>query len=70
MKPAEIREKNDADLKKIVGDLENELFFLRVKKVTGQLEKTSNLRVLRKDLARAKTMLRQREIAESKGTKL
>lgn len=62
MKPAEIKAKTDADLKKMVGDLENELFILRVKKVTGQLEKTGNLRMLRKDLARAKTVIREREL--------
>lgn len=67
MKPAEFTAKTEADLKKTIQDLENELFVLRVKKVTGQLEKTSNLRLLRKDLARAKTILRQREIAGSKG---
>lgn len=67
MKPADIKAKNEADLKKMVQDLENELFVLRVKKVTGQLEKLSNLRLLRKDLARVKTILRQRELAASKG---
>lgn len=67
MKPADIKAKNDADLKKLVGDLENELFILRVKKVTGQLEKTGNLRILRKNLARAKTVIRERELAQVKG---
>lgn len=67
MKPADIKSKNDVDLKKMVGDLENELFILRIKKVTGQLEKTGNLRILRKDLARAKTVIRERELAQVKG---
>lgn len=66
MKQAEIKAKNDADLKKMVDDLENELFILRVKKATGQLEKTSNLRMLRKDLARAKTAVREREISKQR----
>lgn len=70
MKPVDIKAKSDTDLKKMVHDLENELFITRVKKATGQLEKTSIHRTLRKDLARAKTVLRQREIAESKGTKI
>lgn len=70
MKPVDIKAKSQTDLNKMVQDLENELFIMRVKKATGQLEKTSNLRVLRKDLARAKTVLRQRELAESKGTKI
>lgn len=67
MKHADIKSKNDADLQKMVQDLENELFVLRVKKVTGQLENISNLRLLRKDLARVKTALRQRELAQVKG---
>jgi large subunit ribosomal protein L29 len=67
VKHVDVKGKTDADLNKMVQDLENELFVLRVKKVTGQLEKTSNLRLLRKDLARAKTALRQRELAQVKG---
>ena len=67
MKPADITAKTEADLKKMIQDLENELFVLRVKKATGQLEKTSNLRLLRKDLARVRTVIRQRELAGSKG---
>lgn len=63
MKQAEIKAKTDADLKKMIADLDNELFILRVKKATGQLEKTSKLRMLRKDLARAKTAVREREIS-------
>lgn len=67
MKPADIKAKNDVDLKKMVGDLENELFLLRLKKASGQLEKTGNLRFIRKDLARAKTVIRERELAQVKG---
>jgi large subunit ribosomal protein L29 len=46
----------------MVNDLQDELFILRVRKTTGQLEKPAVLKTLRKDLARAKTVLRQREM--------
>ncbi|PIR21143.1 MAG: 50S ribosomal protein L29 [Deltaproteobacteria bacterium CG11_big_fil_rev_8_21_14_0_20_47_16] len=64
MKPADVRAKNEADLEKMINDLQDELFILRVKKVTGQLEKTANLRTLRRDLARAKTVLRERSLGK------
>jgi len=64
VKPADIRSKSDSDLNKMVNDLQDELFILRVKKVTGQLEKTANLRTLRRDLARAKTVLRERSLGK------
>jgi len=64
VKPADVRAKNEADLEKMINDLQDELFILRVKKVTGQLEKTANLRTLRRDLARAKTVLRERSLGK------
>ena len=41
-------------------DLRRELFNLRLQKATAQLEKTSRLRVLRKDIARVETAISQR----------
>lgn len=64
MKPADVRSKSEADLNKMVSDLQDELFILRVRKVTGQLEKTGNLRMLRRDLARIKTVLRERSLGK------
>ncbi len=43
-------------------DLEEDLFTLRMQKGAGQLDDTSKLRQARKDLARAKTVLREHEL--------
>lgn len=68
MKPSEIREKSEADLKKMQQDLQEELFRVRIKKVTGQLEKLSSLKAIRHDLARVQTILRERTQTQAKGS--
>jgi large subunit ribosomal protein L29 len=40
--------------------LRSELFTARIRKETGQLENTARLRLLRRDIARAETILRER----------
>ncbi len=52
MKAKEMRERNDADLVELSRQLERELFGHRMKNQTGQLDDTSQLRKVRKDLAR------------------
>jgi large subunit ribosomal protein L29 len=58
-----LRDLNDADLRTRLADTKQELFNLRFRHVTGQLENSSRLGELRKDIARINTVLRQREIA-------
>ena len=41
-------------------DLKDELFNLRLQKTTGQLENTARIRLVRRDIARAKTFLHTR----------
>ncbi len=41
-------------------DLRGELFNAKVKRATGQLENTAKLRLLRRDIARVETVLRER----------
>lgn len=60
MTPSELREKTGAELKKLVYGLKEELFRLKIKKVTGQLEKTHRLREIRRDLARIETLGREK----------
>ena len=43
-------------------DLKEQLFNLRFQLATGQLENTANLKTVRKNIARVKTVLRQQEI--------
>jgi large subunit ribosomal protein L29 len=42
------------------GDLRGELFNAQVKRATGQLENTAKLKLLRRDIARVETVLRER----------
>ena len=59
----ELRELTDADLVERLTETKHELFNLRFQHVTGQLDNTSRLNHLRKDVARMNTLLREREIA-------
>ncbi|MBP1849762.1 large subunit ribosomal protein L29 [Rhizobium halophytocola] len=52
-------------LKEKLGDLKKEQFNLRFQKATGQLEKSSRIDEVRKDIARVKTIARQKA-AEAK----
>ena len=52
----------DTDLK----DKKSELFNLRFQLATGQLQNTAAIRECKKDIARVKTIIRQRELAEKK----
>lgn len=63
MKPTEIREKSDAELKELAAATREELFRLRMKLHTGQLEKPTQLKQVRKDIARIETILRERELS-------
>jgi large subunit ribosomal protein L29 len=60
MKIGEIRELGVEDLRVREKDLDDQLFRLRIQKSMGQLEAPTKLRTLRRDLARVKTILRER----------
>jgi len=61
MKVEEIRELTVDDLRGREKDLDDQLFRLRIQKSMGQLEAPAKVRGLRRDLARIKTILRERE---------
>ena len=61
MKAGEIRELTVDDLRARVKDLEDQTFRLRIQKSMGQLEAPAKVRELRRDLARIKTILREKE---------
>jgi large subunit ribosomal protein L29 len=61
MKVAELREMNVDELHSREKELDDQLFRLRIQKSMGQLEAPAKVRVLRKDLARIKTILRQKQ---------
>jgi large subunit ribosomal protein L29 len=62
MQISEVRELNDTELGKELGDQERALMNLRFRKATMQLTNTNELGVTRKTIARIKTVLRERAI--------
>jgi large subunit ribosomal protein L29 len=60
MKAAEFRELTVDDLRAREKELDDQLFRLRIQKSMGQLEAPAKMVVMRRDLARIKTVLRER----------
>ena len=63
MKASELNAMNKEQLEAKVKELKSELFGLRFQRATGQLQNTMRLGEVRKDIARCKTILRQKEEA-------
>jgi large subunit ribosomal protein L29 len=66
-KPSELREMNDEQLAAELAQTRQELFRLRFQAATEKLDAPSNLKKLRREVARIKTIQRERELAA--GTK-
>ena len=64
MKVKEIRELSTEEINQKLFEAKQELFNLRFQQATGSLEKPSRINELRKLVARMKTILRERELAE------
>ncbi|MDD7447610.1 MAG: 50S ribosomal protein L29 [Clostridiales bacterium] len=62
MKASEMRQMDNAALEAKVKELKSELFNLRFQLATGQLENTMAIQNVRRDIARAKTLIRQNEL--------
>lgn len=60
MKTEELRKKNEKELQTTLVDLLREQFNLRMQNVTGQLAQNHRMQVVRRDIARAKTILHQK----------
>jgi large subunit ribosomal protein L29 len=69
MKAAELRELNDAELANRMREFREELFNLRFQNATGQLDNSTRVGEVRKDIARCETLLREREIAAHEALK-
>lgn len=63
MKNKEIRELSPAEIESNLRTTREQLVQLRLRKQTGQVEKTHELRSLRKEIARLETILRQKKVA-------
>ena len=68
MKPDKIRNQTDVELKHQERELADQLFKLKFQMNMGQTESLKKIRGLRKDIARVKTILRERETAAQAGT--
>ena len=67
MKLEKIREMSEVELNAEVKKLKNELFNLRFQHVTGQLENPMKMRDVKKNIARVKTILREKELKWTEG---
>ena len=65
MKTTELRKKDVDGLKTEVKALQKAHFGLRMQKATQQLNNTTTLRITRRDIARAKTILAEKQAAEA-----
>ncbi len=63
MKAEKLRELSVEELEKQENELKAELFNLRFQAVTGQISNPARINACKKDIARIKTILRQREMA-------
>jgi large subunit ribosomal protein L29 len=68
MRAEEIRDLSDADIRARVGEMEEERFRLKFRSATETLEDPLRLRTIRRDIARLKTIQRERELAASAET--
>jgi large subunit ribosomal protein L29 len=66
MKTSELRDLDDNELVKHVTEMRKELFGLRFANATGELDNTAGLGRAKRNLARALTVARQRELASGR----
>ena len=62
MRPADLRDLSDTELREHIQTARRELFGLRFQHATGELDNTASLRRAKREVARALTVARQREI--------
>jgi large subunit ribosomal protein L29 len=62
MKASELRELSDEELRQKAQEFVEELFNLRFQLATGQIENVGRITVVRRDIARIKTLQRERQI--------
>ena len=65
MRASELREQTVEELREKENQLAEQLFALRLQKVTGQLENPAKIPAVRRDLARVLTVLQERDSAKS-----
>jgi len=66
MKTNEIREKTKEELEMKLTEAKKNLFSLKFKKSTGQLENSMEIKKIKKDIARINTLIREKELGINK----
>ena len=66
-KTSDLRNLNSGEIESKLSDAREELMKLRFQQVTGQLTDSSRLRILRREIARMQTILREQKAAETEG---
>ncbi len=66
MKTKEIRDLTTEELKKKVADLKGELFNLRFRLATGQLDNPMGIKDVKRTIAKVQTIIRERELKNAK----
>ena len=66
-KPEELRDLSDDELETKLAEAKEELFNLRFQLVTGQLDNPMAIKIIRKEIARILTVIRERELAVLEG---
>ncbi|KAA0688512.1 50S ribosomal protein L29 [Azospirillum sp. YIM DDC1] len=67
MKPVDVRAKSNEELNDQLLQLKKEQFNLRFQRASGQLENTARVQVVRRDIARIKTILGERSRSAEAG---
>ena len=67
MELKKIREMSEAELNAELSKMTKDLFNLRFQHVTGQLENPIKMRETKRDIARVKTIIREKELAKVQG---
>ncbi len=65
MKASDLRDRTNEELNEELVELQSELFKLRFQNATHNLENPQQLKYVRRDIARVKTIIRERELSES-----
>jgi large subunit ribosomal protein L29 len=66
MKTNDLKERSQSELTDLVGTLSKELFQAKMKNFTNRLDNTSSLGKTRREIAKVKTILRQKELGIEK----
>jgi len=69
MKIADVRQMSTDQLEEEILKLKKEQFNLRFRRATGQLENTARVRVIRRDIAKMKTISREKNVATAGANK-